>query len=73
MSADWQALQIGLVRVLQQPLSNSDVNTSAKMAMTRRKGVGRESMDHHPFGLQDSWILIADYGASNYGNWIKSS
>ena len=43
------------------------------MAMTLRKGVGRESMINHPFGLQDSWILIADYCASNCGNWIKSS
>jgi hypothetical protein len=47
--------------------------TGAKIAITLRKVFGRESMGNHPFGLQDSWILIADYCASNCGKWIKSS
>jgi hypothetical protein len=48
-------------------------NTGAKMAMTLRNVLGKESITRHPFGLSDAWILIAGYFASDCANWIKSS
>jgi hypothetical protein len=48
-------------------------NTCAKIAITLRNVVGRESIASYPFGLQNAWILIADYFAANCEKWIKSS
>jgi hypothetical protein len=43
------------------------------MEMTAVNVLGNESITSDPIGLSDSWILIADYFASNYGKWMKSS